>query len=142
MGQDYRWTWPSRRVPSQAEATVPACLEFSRAVSEAIAQTDPAAYTTKFAKAGRERKILIDYLRNNRTNTSVCAFSPRARPAATVSMPLDWKDLDEPPEHWTLVTLPQRLARLRRAPWKQYWATPQEISVSSLAAVGRAVRAR
>jgi DNA primase len=50
--------------------------------------------------------------------------------------------LDEPPEQWTLVTVPRRLARLGRDPWKQYWATAQEISVSSLAAVGRAVRAR
>ena len=40
---------------------------------------DPSLHRT-FAKAGRERKILIDYLRNNRTNTSICAFSPRARP--------------------------------------------------------------
>jgi DNA primase len=48
-------------------------------VSEAIVITDPHTYTTAFAKSGREHKILIDYLRNNRTNTSVCAFSPRAR---------------------------------------------------------------
>jgi bifunctional non-homologous end joining protein LigD len=129
-------------VPLKPRQTVPACLEFSRAVSEAIAQTDPATYTTKFAKTGRERKILIDYLRNNRTNTSVCALSPRARPAATVSMPLDWSDLDEPPERWTLVTVPRRLARLRRDPWKQYWTTAHVISGASLAAIGRAVRAR
>ena len=73
-------------VPLTPKQTVSGCLEFSRAVSESIVQADPLTYTTRFAKAGRERKILIDYLRNNRTNTSVCAFSPRARAAATVSM--------------------------------------------------------
>jgi bifunctional non-homologous end joining protein LigD len=67
-------------VPLRPKRTVAECLDFSRAVSEAIATTDLHAYTTAFAKSGRERKILIDYLRNNRTNTSVCAFSPRARP--------------------------------------------------------------
>ena len=102
-------------------------------------QADPLIYTTRFAKAGRERKILIDYLRNNRTNTSVCAFSPRARPAATVSMPVDWNDLDERPERWTLLNIPRRLASLRRDPWRQYWVSAQEISAASLAAVGRAV---
>jgi bifunctional non-homologous end joining protein LigD len=89
-------------VPIKPAREVPECLEFSRRVSDAIVRTDPQLYTTTFAKVGRERKILIDYMRNNRTNTSVCAFSPRARAGATVSMPLDWSDLNASPERWTL----------------------------------------
>ena len=74
------------------------CLSFARDVSEAIARTDSRRYTTTFAKAGREETLLIDYLRNNRTNTSVCAFSPRARPGAFVSMRVAWRDLPAGPE--------------------------------------------
>jgi bifunctional non-homologous end joining protein LigD len=88
-------------------------------------------------KKGRERKILIDYLRNNRTNTSVCAFSPRARPGAAVSMPLDWKDLRFAPERWTLLSVPGRLRRLRQDPWAQYWRTSQRMSRAALHAVAR-----
>jgi bifunctional non-homologous end joining protein LigD len=89
------------------------------------------------AKAGREHKILIDYLRNNRTNTSVCAFSPRARPGAMVSMPLGWTELREPPERWTILTVPRRLARVRADPWKGYWQCAQTILAASFAAVTR-----
>ena len=129
-------------VPLTPRRTIAACLDFSRAVAEAIEQTNTSTYTTKFAKAGRERKILIDYLRNNSTNTSVCAFSPRARPAATVSMPLDWSDLRDAPERWTVLTAPRRLERLTRDPWKQYWTSAQLISDASFAAVTRVERGR
>lgn len=122
-------------VPLKRTRTVAECLDFSRAVSEAIAKTEPRSYTTAFAKAGRERQILIDYLRNNRTNTSVCAFSPRARPGATVSTPLDWNELDETPDRWTLLTVPPRLKRLRADPWKDYWHSGQVIRADSFAAV-------
>jgi bifunctional non-homologous end joining protein LigD len=121
--------------PIKPARDVAKCLEFSRDVSEAIARTDPQLYTTTFAKLGRERKILIDYLRNNRTNTSISAFSPRARPGAIVSMPLDWSDLNASPERWTLTTVPQRLKRLRADPWAKYWTAAQEISDASFAAV-------
>ena len=124
-------------VPLKRKRPVSECLTFSRAVSEAIAKTDPRSYTTAFAKAGRERQILIDYLRNNRTNTSVCAFSPRVRADATVSMPLGWDDLDGPPDRWTLLTVPKRLERLRADPWKDYWRSAQTISAASFAAVTR-----
>ncbi len=125
-------------VPLKPRRDVAACLDFSRAVAEAIEQTNPRLYTTTFAKAARKRKILIDYLRNNRTNTSVCAYSPRAKPQATVSMPVDWSDLRLTPERWTLLTVPRRLARIKRDPWKDYWTSPQEISDASFAAVKHA----
>jgi bifunctional non-homologous end joining protein LigD len=121
-------------VPIKAAREVKECLEFSRRVSDAIARTDPQLYTTAFAKRGRERKILIDYLRNNRTNTSICAYSPRARPGAPVSMPLDWSDLNASPERWTLLTVPRRLKRLRADPWEDYWTGAQEISDALFAA--------
>jgi bifunctional non-homologous end joining protein LigD len=111
------------------------CLAFSRHVSELLARTDPTLYTTAFPKRGRERKILIDYLRNNRTNTSVCAFSPRARPGAVVSMPLDWKDLRRGPERWTLLSVPDRLRRLQADPWAGYWKASQRIPRTVLEAV-------
>jgi bifunctional non-homologous end joining protein LigD len=111
------------------------CLAFSRHVSELLARTDPTLYTTAFPKRGRERKILIDYLRNNRTNTSVCAFSPRARPGAVVSMPLDWRDLTRGPERWTLLTVPDRLRRLKADPWAGYWKASQRIPRTVLEAV-------
>ena len=122
-------------VPLVPQRTVADCLGFSRAVAEAIERTNARLYTTRFRKAGRERKILIDYLRNNRTNTSICALSPRARPGATVSMPLDWSELREPPDRWTILTAPRRLARLRRDPWRRYWTSAQRISEESRAAV-------
>jgi bifunctional non-homologous end joining protein LigD len=111
------------------------CLEFSRAVSEALVRTNPRLYTTKFAKLGRERKILIDYLRNNRTNTSIAAFSPRAKPGAPVSMPIDWDDLGASPGRWTLSTVPKRLKRVRVDPWVNYWTTAQRISDASFKAI-------
>ena len=112
------------------------CLQFARDVSEAIEQTS-AIYTTAFAKRGRERKILIDYMRNNRTNTSVSAFSPRARPGGMVSMPLDWQELEDGPERWTLITAPKRLRRLRVDPWADYWQSKQQLKQDSIAALAR-----
>lgn len=122
-------------VPLRPARDVANCLEFSRDVSEAIVRTDPHIYTTTFAKLGRERKILIDYLRNNRTNTSICAYSPRARPGANVSMPVDWSDLNTSPDRWTLASAVKRLQRLRSDPWAEYWACRQDISDASFAAV-------
>ena len=82
------------------------CLAFARAIAELLVTQDMALYTTNFRKRGRERQILVDYLRNNRTNTSISAFSLRARTNAPASMPIAWEDLTSAkrPERFTLKT--------------------------------------
>jgi bifunctional non-homologous end joining protein LigD len=125
-------------VPLQPHADWGTCLAFTRALAETIERTAPDEYTTDFAKAGRARKILLDYLRNNRTNTSVAAFSTRAKPHAPVSIPLTWKELtiSLDPAAFTVVTVPKRLARLRTDPWAAYWSTRQKLTRQMLKAVG------
>jgi len=124
-------------VPIKAARKVEECLQFSRRVSDAIARTDPRLYTTTFGKLGREPKILIDYLRNNRTNTSDSAFSTRARAGAHVSMPVGWHDLSRGPDRWTLMTVPSRLKRARTDPWADYWTSQQRLSAMSIKALRR-----
>jgi bifunctional non-homologous end joining protein LigD len=116
-------------VPLRPSADWRACLEFSRTVATEMERRDPGRFTTAFAKAGREKKILIDYLRNNRTNTSVAAFSTRARPGAPVSVPLRWNELraDLDPQSFTVLTVEKRLARLREDPWAGYWKCRQQL---------------
>ncbi len=124
-------------VPIAPALSWDACLQFSRDVAESIVRNRPDRYTTSFPKAGRERKLLIDYLRNNRTNTSIAAFSTRARPSATVSMPIAWEELSPRlrPDHFTVKTVPARLARQRRDPWEGYGKSQQKITQKAMKAV-------
>jgi len=112
------------------------CLAFARGLAHRIEQHDPKQFTTKFGKAGREAQILVDYLRNNRTNTSVAAFSTRANADATVSMPLRWDELRSNlrASRFTVQTVPRALAR-RRDPWQQFWKAKQRLSDAALRAV-------
>jgi bifunctional non-homologous end joining protein LigD len=116
-------------LPIQPEADWTTCLEFARALAEALVRRDPGKFTTNFSKAGRDDKILIDYLRNNRTNTSIAAFSTRARPGAPVSVPLTWNELgpSRPPDRFTIETILGRLARQRTDPWRDYWTVTQRL---------------
>lgn len=116
-------------VPIVPAAEWSACLAFARTFAEEVAAHD-ARFTTRFAKQGRSRLILIDYLRNNRTNTSVAAYSVRARPAATVSLPIAWDALTTrfAPERWTMKTVPRLLSR-RADPWAGYFSARQRLPI-------------
>jgi bifunctional non-homologous end joining protein LigD len=114
------------------------CLSFSRAVAQSIARTDPGGFTTAFGKRGRENKILIDYLRNNRTNTSIAAFSTRARPGAPVSVPIAWRELSaRVPPTFDMLTVVEGFSRRRTDPWRDYWTHRQRITDRAVTAIGR-----
>ena len=124
-------------VPITPRADWSECLTFAREVALALVRAHPEAFTEQFAKAGREKKILVDYLRNNRTNTSVAAYSTRARPNATVSVPIAWTELtaSRTPDRFTMTTVVSRLARLRSDPWEAYDRIRQTIPRGAIRAL-------
>ena len=121
-------------IPLARERDWSECLAFSRAFAEAVERQHRKGFTTQYAKAGRERKILLDYLRNNRTNTSIAAFSPRARDGAPVSVPIAWDELTPrlDPGRFNMESVPARLAG---DPWKEYWRLRQKLSATAVRAV-------
>src|SRR4030095_9196186 len=96
-----------------------------------MVKEDPKTYTDSMPKAGRQAKILIDVLRNNRGSTSVAAYSTRARPEAPVSVPLAWEELrpDLRPDQYTAQNLPRRLSSLKADPWARYFTLRQKLAV-------------
>ena len=81
--------------------------------------------------------MFVDYLRNAETASAVAAFSARARPGAAVSTPLSWEELDEDLRtHFTVHTVPQRLATLKSDPWNAYRKVNQGISAAMWRALG------
>jgi len=126
-------------IPLVPERDWSECLDFARAFAQALVRRQPALFTEQFAKVGRDAKILVDYLRNNRTNTSIAAVSTRARPSAPVSVPLAWKELSRArtPDRFAMATVPGRLARMKTDSWAQYWKTRQRISRNAIRALER-----
>jgi len=104
---------------------------FTQRIAETLAKARPELFTAKMAKARRPDRIFVDYLRNSETASAVAAYSPRARANAGVSVPISWDELDPKDDiraRFNLQNVPQRLAKLKRDPWADYWKTRQSIT--------------
>ncbi|MCY1745292.1 DNA ligase D [Ensifer sp. SL37] len=100
---------------------------FAHDVCQEMARDNPDLYLIKMTKSLREGRIFLDYLRNDRMATAVAPLSPRARPGATVSMPLTWtqvkSDLD--PKRFTVRTVPALLTKT--IAWEDYCDGQREL---------------
>lgn len=94
--------------------------DFARRVCTAMAEDEPERYVVNMAKRLRNKRIFLDYLRNDRLSTAVAPLSARARPGAHVSMPLLWTQVKAglDPARYTLRTVPELLRKSKA--WADY----------------------
>jgi bifunctional non-homologous end joining protein LigD len=104
---------------------------FSKAVVEHMAATLPDRFAVKSGPKNRVGKIFIDYLRNGRGATTVCAWSARTRPGLGISVPVRWDELShlKGGDHWTVATVHARLDE-GNAPWDGYDGAAKSIGTA------------
>jgi bifunctional non-homologous end joining protein LigD len=106
----------------------PAAKAFAHSVCKAMAADTPGRYLVNMAKKERTGRIFLDYLRNDRMATAVAPLSPRGRPGAPVSMPLNWsqvkKGLD--PAKFTLRAAPALVAKTTA--WADYFESERSLA--------------
>ncbi|MGA7486495.1 MAG: DNA ligase D [Xanthobacteraceae bacterium] len=102
---------------------------FAQAVALAMTADEPARYVAKMTKSLRRGKIFVDYLRNSLEQTSVAAYSTRARGGAPVSVPVTWEELGRTKSgnQYTVLNLGKRLGNLKQDPWRDIVGVKQKL---------------
>lgn len=115
-----------------------AAKAFSKRVVERIAKAEPSRYLTTMRKDKRRGRVFLDYLRNAKGATSVCAYSTRAKPGALVATPITWQELSAGarPEQFDVAAMIGRMKRLRRDPWFELDAHAVRLTDELLRRVG------
>ncbi|BDG08405.1 non-homologous end-joining DNA ligase [Anaeromyxobacter paludicola] len=75
-------------------ATYERTKSFARAVAELLEQRRPDLVVSSMKKALRAGKVLVDWSQNDRSKTTVCVYSLRARERPTVSTPVTWAEVE------------------------------------------------
>jgi len=117
-------------VPITPRRDFPEVKAFTQALVKHMARVIPSKFVAVAGDRNRVGKIFIDYLRNGHSQTTVAAFSARARPGMGVSMPVSWEQLPQLTggAHWTVLTALAHLQQQKDDPWSEYGKTKQTIT--------------
>jgi len=88
---------------------------FAKAFSRELAARNPRIVTAEYRIAKRPAKhVLVDYNQNAWNRTLASVYSVRPRPAATVSTPVTWKEVERGirMEDFTMRNVPRRLEKI------------------------------
>nr|WP_314484458.1 DNA ligase D [uncultured Pseudomonas sp.] len=102
---------------------------FSHAIVTYLAKLFPDRLTAVSGPKNRVGRIFIDYLRNGKGATTVCAYSLRAREGLPVSVPIWREELAQlkGANQWTIANMRERLVDLED-PWAEMSKTRQSIT--------------
>ena len=123
-------------VPVDVSVSIEAAAAATRAIAARAERLDSDTVTTAFVKDDRAGKVFVDSTRVGGA-TVAAAYSPRMRPGAPVSFPVDWDALDEiVPGDFTVLTAVHHLEGGDR--WAGRMPQPQALR-TELVEEGRAI---
>lgn len=96
-----------------------------------VARRAPKIATIQRSLARREKQqVYVDAMQNARGKTIAAPFSARARPGATVSMPLTWKQIEKGVKisDFTIENVPALIEKSGDA-WKDFFASQQTLNL-------------
>jgi bifunctional non-homologous end joining protein LigD len=108
-------------VPIAASLTWDQLKPLCKGFADSMVRAQPTKYVATVSKAKRKGKVLIDYLRNGRGATAVCAYSTRAKAEAPIAVPIAWDELTRAlrPDQFGLQHVPERVAT-SADPWRDF----------------------
>ena len=104
----------------------------AEALASEVAQRAPKIATIQRSLAKRQKQqVYVDAMQNARGKTIAAAFSARAKPGATVSMPLTWKQIEKGVRisDFTIKNVPG-LIKKNRAAWANFFDSRQELKLT------------
>jgi bifunctional non-homologous end joining protein LigD len=101
-------------VPVKPVYTYELAADFAERAAALVVAENPGSATLERSKKKRAGDLIyLDHLQNARGKSVAAPYSVRARPGATVSAPLTWREVKRhvEPGEFTLKTMPKRLGR-------------------------------
>jgi bifunctional non-homologous end joining protein LigD len=104
--------------------------EFARLFATEVAQRAPRLATVERTIAKRAAtQVYVDWMQNARGKTLAAVFGARAKPKATVSMPLTWKQVSQGVKitDFTVTNVPELLKKKGGDPWAGFFKARQAL---------------
>jgi bifunctional non-homologous end joining protein LigD len=105
--------------------------EFSRLLAGEVARRAPMIATVERTSATRKMdQVYGDWMQNARGKSLAAVFTARAKPRATVSMPLTWKQIEQGVKisDFTVKNVPTLLKKNGSA-WADFFARRQKLKL-------------
>lgn len=120
------------RVPLDRQLDFKGVRDFARAVAAVAVARDPDHLTLEHHKDKRQGRLYLDIMRNAYAQLAVPPYAVRARPQASVAVPLPWEALRNPrlrADRFTVRNLFRHLDA-QPDPWVELAAQPQNLQAA------------
>lgn len=120
-------------VPLKPKYTFGKVAAIAEALAAEVARRRPRIATIQRSLAKREKQqVYVDAMQNARGKTIAAPLSARAKPGATVSMPLTWKQIEQGVKisDFTIENVPALIKKSGNA-WKDFFDSQQALNLKS-----------